>query len=346
MSFFTSANSLHRGFNLILGYIASVVIRTQSLYAANTNTPVLTFFSVAADDSVTSVGNYTAQNVDNLAICPNGKFVFGTNSTLGNIVSFSRNAANSVLNPITSTAYNLAYGIAVSFDSLIMFVSAKAGGANVNILSYSINQSTGALGLVSNQATLHGNPLQITAHPTKRFLYSAMLGANVIELFTFTVGGALSAGTTYASDASPAHFCISPDGLFGYSANGGAATIGTYSIDQNTGALTLIDTHNSQYATPVFSCISPDGLFLYMCHAPNSNISIYSRDLVTGILSDAGNFVFASAYAQIAIAYDGLAAYTTGPATLRKFDRNITSGALSNPATIGSASQGLVLSNG
>lgn len=81
---------------------------------------------------------------------------------------------------------------------------------------------------------------------------------------------------------------ISPDGRFLYGSNRGHDSIAIFSVAQNTGEVTLIDTVPSGGRTPRNLAISPSGNHIFCANQDSDRISIFSRSLEDGGLTDIG----------------------------------------------------------
>jgi len=136
-------------------------------------------------------------------------------------------------------------------------------------------------------------PRHITFHPNNKFAY-------VIE----ELGGSVTAfdykdGTLKIIQDIPsiqpedsafigsADIHISADGKFLYASNrGGFNTIAIYSINQETGSLTLLGHQQSGGEIPRNFTIDPSGKFLLAGNQNSDNIAIFNRDEKTGLLTD------------------------------------------------------------
>jgi 6-phosphogluconolactonase len=123
------------------------------------------------------------------------------------------------------------------------------GGSTSALLEFSIDASTGALTLLST--TLYAFPVNLAGvlvHPSGRFLYASGQGNNTIQAFTFGTAGTLTpvAGSPFSTGPSginPMNMVTDPDGRFLYVADfdaGVGGNISAFTVDTNTGALTLI----------------------------------------------------------------------------------------------------------
>jgi 6-phosphogluconolactonase len=102
-----------------------------------------------------------------------------------------------------------------------------------------------------------GYPLDLAVHPNQRFIYAV---GNLDQVLVYTVSTsspserapACSATMTSTLSLTPyiefnlASIAVEPSGKFAYTTNLGEGKIGEYSIDQTTGAVTLIGKVNAE----------------------------------------------------------------------------------------------------
>jgi 6-phosphogluconolactonase len=77
---------------------------------------------------------------------------------------------------------------------------------------------------------------------------------------------------------------VSPDGKFLYASNRGHNSIAAYSIDQKTGALTLLDFYPTLGNAPRNFTLDPSGRFLLVANQDSDSIQIFKRDERSGRL--------------------------------------------------------------
>ncbi|MGM9608533.1 MAG: lactonase family protein [Oscillospiraceae bacterium] len=111
-------------------------------------------------------------------------------------------------------------------------------------------------------------------HPTRPFVYTNNEALPELHCFTYTPDGKLDLIEVVPGidkdvpfDGTPhtvmqSDLCVSPDGKYLYSLVRKVNVISTYSIDQETGKLTMIDCFRLDVADPHSCCLSPDGRFL------------------------------------------------------------------------------------
>jgi 6-phosphogluconolactonase (cycloisomerase 2 family) len=107
-----------------------------------------------------------------------------------------------------------------------------------DISAFSIDTATGGLTRLGSPVATGGyQPVSMAATPNGRFLYARP--GNSITTFSIGSHGALTpVGSVPA--ASPAGMKVTPDGKFLTAALGGSNSVGVFSIDASTGALTSV----------------------------------------------------------------------------------------------------------
>lgn len=141
-------------------------------------------------------------------------------------------------------------------------------------------------------------PRHMTFHPNNRMAYLINELDNTVYGFTWDPAtGRLNEFqriSTLPGDFEGESYCadihISPDGRFLYGSNRGHDSIVAYSIDEESGELTLVGHYPTQGEFPRNFMISPNGNFLYAANQNTDNITIFQRDADTGELSYSGQF--------------------------------------------------------
>ena len=87
---------------------------------------------------------------------------------------------------------------------------------------------------------------------------------------------------------STAEVVVHPSGKFVYSSNRGHDSTAAYSIDANTGRLTLIEIEPTQGGHPRFIGIEPSGNYLIAANRDANNLVSFRIDRVTGALAPTG----------------------------------------------------------
>ena len=88
---------------------------------------------------------------------------------------------------------------------------------------------------------------------------------------------------------------VHPNGRFVYAANRGHDTVTAFSVDQQTGELTLIERENVRGATPRNFSIDPTGKWLLAAGQDSHTLACFAIDQQTGELTYNRSVVFAPA---------------------------------------------------
>jgi 6-phosphogluconolactonase len=141
-------------------------------------------------------------------------------------------------------------------------------------------------------------PRHFAFHPGGRFAYVITEMACTVTAFacdpkqgTLTELQAIStlpAGESVKRGYSTAELYAHPSGKFLYGSNRGHDTIVSYSIDQTTGKLTLIEHTSTQGKIPRSFGIDPTGKWLLACNQDSDTVVVFSIDAKTGRLTPTG----------------------------------------------------------
>jgi len=136
---------------------------------------------------------------------------------------------------------------------------------------------------------------------SNKYVYVPVLGADFVMQFKFDAStGMLTPNdppiVTTKVGAGPRHFTIHPNGKWAYLITESTATIGTYSIQEDTGTLTevaYVDTGDYNQKDSAFASdihITPNGRFLYGAVRTTSMLHGYKIDPEKGTLTGIGKW--------------------------------------------------------
>jgi uncharacterized repeat protein (TIGR02543 family) len=212
---------------------------------------------INADGSLTSMATPTvAAGVypDAIAIDPSGKWAYVVNGDANTVSQYSINqttgALTSLSTPTAATGHN-------AFEIKIISIPSGeyayvANYSDGTISQYSINTTNGMLSQLtpSTVTAIPGGTLalSIAVDPQGRFAYVPInyTSSQVIAQFQInqTTGALVSNGTVSAAGPAAAWIAIESSGKYAYATSGdtgwGNYSIAQYTIDQTTGALTLM----------------------------------------------------------------------------------------------------------
>jgi 6-phosphogluconolactonase (cycloisomerase 2 family) len=287
-------------------YVANLVsnasdLSTISMYTINSTTGVLT-----PTAPVTVPTGWFPQEI---AIDPLGRFVYTANTDGSSVSMFTINQTTGVLTPTTPASVStLIPGEPISDTGFLtvdptgrfLYVTASLSDGSA-VFMYSIDQTTGLLTPTSPATVLaDGIPFQVTVAPSGKFAYvvdnlsSPGDGLGVSQYTINSVTGVLTQNTPGAISAGngPTAVAVDPTSKFAYVVNRGDNTVSMYTIDPNTGNLTLNKTpaHPTGFigtgAEPFRINFEPTGKFVYVTNE-QSAVSIYTVNS-DGTLTAAG----------------------------------------------------------
>lgn len=218
-----------------------------------------------------------------LALEPSGKFVFAHPNNSTPLYYASINQSTGAVAAPASVSNAASSGLAYHPTLPILYTTVAS-----QIRPFSINTVSGLPTAASVLPGGTANNIGMVIHPTAKFLYWGTSGSgNNVYSAQIAADGGLSGvlATPTGSATTSWHPAIDPGGNYLYVTDyGGTAGVSYLSIDQSTGALTLLG--NVSVPTPGQSTtIDPTGRFLYNIGTanPTSTISVFSLNSATGV---------------------------------------------------------------
>jgi 6-phosphogluconolactonase (cycloisomerase 2 family) len=287
-------------------YVASLVSNASDLsaitmYTINPTTGVLT--------PTTPATVPTGWCPQGIAIDPLGRFVYTANSNDSSVSMFTINQTTGVLTPTSPASVStmipgelLSQPGFLTVDPTGSFLYAPAldsDGATVSM--FTINQTSGLLTPTSPATVLTaGIPFQVTVTTSGKFAYvvNNLAGGDMsVAVSQYSVNsttGILTASSTFGVSAgnAPTAIAVDPTSRFAYVVNRLDNTVSMYTIDPNTGDLTLNATAANPAATiatgvePFRIDFDPSGKFVYVTNEQSAD-SIYTVNS-DGTLTSAG----------------------------------------------------------
>jgi methionine-rich copper-binding protein CopC len=253
--------------------------------------------------SLTEVGNTPPANEGNFKTDPSGKFLYAggsggggtTNSVVGWVIGSDGKLSTASGSPYGFPG-NTTYGDP-GVTSNFVFITSYAGASTSAIYGFKIDQNTGALTQVSTTPDGQGGSLSVVT-PDGKFLYSEneyqsgqyfpvqIVGYSVNTDGTLTP---INMNAQQTPDQVVTNLYISPNGKFLYEM--GSSAMRVYSIDANTGALTLTVTDTTTHVGG-YVYFDPTNEYAYAVptygsqnNVGGNNIQGYTVDQNTGALS-------------------------------------------------------------
>jgi 6-phosphogluconolactonase (cycloisomerase 2 family) len=229
----------------------------------------------------------TSGNGGPLAISPNGKFLFFSDS-VGNLATFS--ISSGTLTPGTGGQdNNQPFDFAVDPLNRYLYVANQSDSSGGDFSVFSIDASSGGITPISGSPfTFQDNsgPFAIAVHPNGRFIYSTLSNTqDVAGLTVDTSTGVLSkiAGSPFNTGILiPKGIAMHPSGKFLYVSAEGVSSIIIFNIDPTTGALSKL---TSFTVGVVQLAIDPSGNFLYAASPAFDEVFAYKIDQGNGNLT-------------------------------------------------------------
>ncbi len=272
------------------------------VYAANRDSSSISAYAIDPDSgSLTPAGADAATGSLPLSatVDPSGKFVYAPCQGSNTVSAYEIDRDSGALAPAgTCSARNIPFMLAVSSGtSPIKHVPKFAYVANETtdtVSMYSINPNNGALSLASSVSIpdTTGFPCAVAADTRGRFAYVPSDGLTSVDpVYIYRIdqsSGELISGTQVSADAEDGAVSsvVEPSGRFAYVANFHSSSIGVYSINQSTGALSPGGAAATG-STPWTITIDPSGRFVYVASWGATYISAYTVDPVDGSLAPA-----------------------------------------------------------
>ncbi|MBA2662253.1 MAG: lactonase family protein [Bradymonadaceae bacterium] len=137
----------------------------------------------------------------------------------------------------------------------------------------------------SNDASFCRNAHQVRVHPSNRFVYIPCLGSNHIRMLAFDAdGGTLTdlGAEAVPAGSGPRHMDFHPSAPYAYVINELASTVTIFSVNEDTGVLSALETVSalpqgvSEFSRSSDIHVSPDGRHVYAVHRePLNHIVIF-----------------------------------------------------------------------
>jgi 6-phosphogluconolactonase (cycloisomerase 2 family) len=264
-------------------------------------------------DAVTYLESYTnsvngvtgLQGISDVAVSPDGKFVYTASYQSSAVSVFERNPETGQLTyRSTKTGLSAAFSVDVSSDNKNVYVASPTGSV---VIALSRDITTGAL---TETNRLGGSPtggfVSVSTSPDAKTVYG--IGGSPSGLVVFNsdantgsitrladyadnVGGN-ALGQVFSPTGSPIkNIASSADGNFVYVTSTTDNAVSLFSRDTTTGALTLVSVYTDNVASvdglqaASSAKLSPDGKNLYVTGQGESSVAIFSVDSRSGELT-------------------------------------------------------------
>jgi len=270
------------------------------LYAVNEGSPgQIAAFALGSDaglrllNRVSSQGNGPAH----VSVSPDGRYVFAANYSGGNVAVLPVRPGDGGLGPATDTEASggQAHQIISSADGTRVYVPCKAAD---HVAQYAFNADAGTLTPLNPPTVATANnagPRHMALHGNGRLAFlinelnSTMTSMRVEtdgRLTPVDTKSTLPAG--FSGSNTTAEVQVHPNGRFVFGSNRGHNSIVTFSVDLNTGVMTLVGHAPTGGNTPRHFDVDPSGQLILVGNQGSGNVHALRIDANTGLLTPLG----------------------------------------------------------
>lgn len=261
----------------------------------------LTAFTIAADGSLSQPQHRTGSDggFTSLAISPNGKFIAGASYGGGSASVFPLNADGSVGAEIGAADFGgNAQSHCVGWDPTGKFLLVATKGSDaVQQLKVADNGMPSANTPPSVATAADSGPRHLAVHPSGKLAFVVTESGSTVIPYQLSASGTLTAGSVVSSlpagwdgQNTGAHVELSLDGKLLYASNRGHDSVGVFSINQESGALTLLQHAPVNGASPHDFDIDRSGTLLITGNRRGNSLSVLKIG-ADGKLTSAGEAV-------------------------------------------------------
>lgn len=271
--------------------------REEFLYVVNSDSDDVAGFSIDASSGLlTSSGSsLTGQNPADVAVDPLGRYIWVANVADSSISIFKITPGTGELVP-SGLPYQLGVdpgGLSVDPAGDYLYVSLPEDDEIVGLRILANGDLTEV-----DRTSFGDGPTSVSIDPTGQFLCVSNLGSvpHTVSAIRVLKGEFLATTPEAAAPGHPGRLSFAPDGMHAYVALAGSKLIVPYSIDADTGALTIQVAGSIAVDTaPSAVSLTPDGRFAFAAVPGNVNqngyVAAFAIDESNGKLSAAGTFI-------------------------------------------------------
>lgn len=255
----------------------------------NASTGLATAVSIGTS-TVTATQSSISGNTTMRVLGPPSRFAYTANFNDNTIEEFTVNANGQLRNNgyVFNGANTGPEGVTVDPSNSYVYVANNGLTSTMNTVSaYTINSTSGTLAPITGSPFTAGNGPTMLAFSVRgnggRSAYVTNAVDSTISEFTVNGNGSLTLLTTTAPTvATPEAITVTPNGLYAYVANQGASpgtgNVAQYSIVQNTGALSALNTPTvAAPGLPQAIAVDPFSRFVFVADTrnPGGTVSAY-----------------------------------------------------------------------
>lgn len=216
------------------------------VYTVNQGSTNITPLQISSSGTLTALSNQAAGgNPQSAVIDPSGTYLYAINNLSADVTRFTFQATGALSN--TNTISGLITPVKSAVDPLGRFIFIT------ELNSFSVKNLTAGGFTSASSVSITPAPDSFTVDPFGRFLFACNLGNATVTSYTIANSGALTQ-TSQVNITAPQLAAIEPNGRFLYVP--GTSVINVYSINQSTGALTLLSSI-AGLALPAGALVAP-----------------------------------------------------------------------------------------
>ena len=268
----------------------------QEINDFENDTGAVTAFSIknnnlTALQTVTSGGAHPCH----VSLSPSGDRLAVSNYTGGNASIYKIAADGTLIKPSTLIDHMKIDSTKAAHTHMAQWVNDAVYITDLGLdmlISYKENDTDLAKFKSINRLPEGAGPRHFTTSENGKFLYVINELNSTITVFEkkdlgnyVKIQNESTLASDYKGDNACADIHISKDGKFLYGSNRGENTIVIFSIEENTGKLTLIGRESVHGDWPRNFTMDPSGKFLLVANKKTNNITVFKRDIEKGTLT-------------------------------------------------------------
>ncbi|MBU1480507.1 MAG: beta-propeller fold lactonase family protein [Gammaproteobacteria bacterium] len=271
----------------------AIALSPNGLYAYVTNQVGGTVSSYSIDNvtgvvSPIPLSSPSSNNASGIAMDHLGRYIWVANYGFNTVSAFSIGAGG-VLTAAGAPKATSSFPFAITAHPTADFVYVAHEMSNA-ITVYSVNTASGALTLLQTLSNAITVPRGFTIDPSGRFLYVTSANGGISAFAINATTGQLTTIGSVSSGSATNSVAVNPNGLYLYVVNRAAApdNVLVFSINQTSGALTLLPTTYSAGNNPSSVAIDATGAYLYVTNLTSNDVSAFSIGGSGAILTSLG----------------------------------------------------------
>jgi 6-phosphogluconolactonase len=246
----------------------------------------VTSFNIAADGSISQLNHQSGSDsgFTSLAVSPNGKLIAGASYGGGSASVHGLNVDGSVGAQVGFYDFGPdAQAHCVAWDPTGKFLLVATKGANaVQQLKVDDNGGLSANSPLDVQAPPSSGPRHLAIHPSGKLAFVVTEDGSSVIPYQLSTSGTLTSGQVVSSlpegwqgDNTGAHVELALGGKFLYASNRGHDSVGVFSINQDNGALTLVEHAMTSSASPHDFDVDRESRLLITANRKGNTLSVF-----------------------------------------------------------------------